>query len=433
MTLDAKVVTYTANTGTGDQQLTGNTFRPKAAIVYFTRGNNAADTFVESYSFGFGFTDGISSRCYFNVSEDAQATSDAARIARNDSIIVCLNLTGTLTTTDAQASFVRWNGDGMTINWSDAPAAAFKFHVLYLGGDDLIRAKVGDFTTSANGTNVPITGVGFRPNNVIAVTGHTTAFNTAVGDGASFNLGCYGSTRFDVSLGMDAGVVSEGARTTMDTWQLQNTGAGIIDLNATTGALFNISNITSMDGDGFSVTTSSFSVTTLRSYLALQGGSSFTNVLNEPGSTGLQTIERANEMKDGCRAVIIFGIDTATGGSIQVDNVFTFGVATAPNEQAVTVRADLDAAADSVTTTRYETDSVYLNITPNATATSSTVDDEATLANFTDSGFVLNWTNIGNARLVFYLALGNLPVQQPHSYGKIHSMFDNNQSGATFG
>src|SRR5215211_6677005 len=104
MPLNAKIITYTANTGAGDQNLTGNGFIPIAAIVYFTAGNNAVDTFVEGSSFGFGFTDGTASRAFFNVSEDAQASSDCARIARNDALIVQLNLTGTVTTEDARAS-----------------------------------------------------------------------------------------------------------------------------------------------------------------------------------------------------------------------------------------------------------------------------------------------------------------------------------------
>lgn len=445
MVLDAKVVTYTANTGTGNQDLTGTTFTPKAAIVWFTRGNNAADTFVEGYSLGYGFTDGTNSRCVCNVSEDAQASSDAARILRNDSIIVVLNPTGTLTTTDAQASFVQWNADGMRINWSDAPAAAFKFHVLYLGGADLTNVKVGDITITGNGTAVGFAGVGFRPNLLLMVGGHNLAVNSAAGTGASFTLGCWGSTTFSGtgggSGGLCVGVASEQGRTTMDTWQFVNTGAPWIDLNATTGAFLSISSVTSLDSDGFSLTTSNFSVSTIRPYLALRGPECFTALVTEPGSTGLQNVEDATNMNNGGKAVMLFGVDRGTvgAGTVQVDNVFSFGAATAVAEQAVTVVADLDAALDSVTTSRYQTSSIYLNITPTATATSSTIDDEATLSSFTNSGCVINWTNIGNARVAMAVVLGNIGaaavVEEPpraHSYGTIQA-FDNNMGDAIFG
>jgi hypothetical protein len=413
MVFSAKVLTFTANTSTGDQDLTGTSFTPKAAIVWFTAGNNAVDTFVNGFSFGFGFTDGTNSRCYCNVSEDAVATSDAARIARNDSIIVLLNQTGTLTTEDARASFVQWNADGMRINWSNAPTAAFKLHVLFLGGSDLTNAKVGDITISANGTNVGYTGPGFQPQMLFLVSGHNTAFNTAVGDGSSFVLGVAGCTNSTINFRGGAGFVSEGGgRTAMDTWQLINTGAGITsDMNATTGAIFNTCSIISLDATGFTLTNSSFSVATVKSYLALRGGEYFTTSALEPATTGNTTIEVPTEMTHGAKAVIVFGCDTATGGAIQADNVFSFGAASLDESsvktQAVTVAADLDAAANAVTTTRYETDSVYLNVTPNATATSSTIDDEATIDSFTNSGFVINWTNIGNARRYFYIVLGN--------------------------
>jgi hypothetical protein len=413
MTFSAKVLTFTANTATGDQDLNGTSFTPKAAIIWFTAGNNAVDTFVNGFSFGFGFTDGTNSRCYCNVSEDAVATSDAARIARNDSIIVLLNQTGTLTTEDARASFVQWNTTGMRINWSNAPTTAFKLHVLFLGGNDLTNAKVGDITISANGTNVPYTGPGFQPQMLFMVAGHTAAFNTAVGDGSSFVLGVAGCTNSTINFRGSAGFVSEGGgRTAMDTWQLINTGAGFnSDMNATTGAIFNTSSIISLDTNGFTLTNSVFGTTTVKSYLALRGGEYFTTSALEPAATGNTTIEVPAEMTHGAKAVIVFGCDTATGGAIQADNVFSFGAASLDESsvktQAVTVAADLDAAADAITTTRYETDSIYLNVTPNATATSSTVDDEATIDSFTNSGFVINWTNIGNARRYFYIVFGN--------------------------
>ena len=428
MVLEAKVVTYTANTGTGDQDLTGTTFVPKGAIVWFTAGNNAVDTFVEGFSFGFGFTDGVNSRCYCNVSEDAQATSDCARIARNDSIIVQLNLTGTVGTTDGQASFVTWLSGGMRINWSNAPTAAFKFHVLYFGGSDLTNVKVGDISVTANAT-VGYTGVGFPPDCFLLASGHTTAFNSAITDGTSFMLSGAGCTARTINFRGGAGFASEGARATMDTWQDMETAATFnSDINATTGAFLNTSTIVSLDADGFTLTNSAFGVTTLKSYMAFRGGSFYISSNVEPASTGTQGLTNSSQMNNGCRGVLVWGIDTATAGTVAVDNVFSMGAAATTNElggeitQAVTVAADLDGAADSVTTTRYETDSIYLNITPNATATSSTVDDEMNIQDFGANGPFGNWSNVGNARRFFYFVFGNKPLRQrPTAFGDLHS------------
>lgn len=409
MPLEAKVLTYTTNTGTGIQDLIGTTFIPKGAIVWFT-GNNTPDTFIEGSLFGFGFTDGTNSRCYCNVSEDAQATSDCARIARNDAIIVILNRTGTVGTIDGQASMVSWLSNGMRINWTDAPASAFKIHVLFFGGNDLTDVKVGDISVTANATvQYPI---GFPPDCFLLVSGHTTAFNAAATDGTSFMLSGTGSTTRNITFRGGAGFCSEGARATMDTWQLMATAATFnSDINATTGAILNTSNIDSLDADGFTLTNSVFGTTTLKSYMAFKGGEFNISSVIEPGSTGVISVSNSAVMNNGCKGVMIWGIDTGTAGTVQVDSVFTLGAATKeldkPPSHAVTVIADLDNAADSVGTTRYQTNSVYLNITPNATATSSTVDDEASIDSFGNFGIYINWTNIGNARRYFFFCFGN--------------------------
>lgn len=431
MALSAIVVTYTANTGTGDQTLASAGFTPKSAIVYFSRATTAVDTFTENASFGVGITDGTNSRCMYVGSEDNQTSSDTVRLMRDDCLIVTTNLTGTLTTQDGKATFSSFNSDGMVINWSDAPAAAFKFHVLYLGGTDLTNVNVDTFQDAAATGNQDITTVGFQPDLVVHFGWVGNTINTAT-TALEIIFGAADSTGNQWAQS----ICVENGRTTMDNWQAySHTKFGIIQ-TATTGAVgSNTFSFSSMLSNGFRINNDDANGGNNFFYLALKGGSYVVGNNTEPGSTGDQTITTNKDTK----GVMIFGLDTGTAGTEQVDTMMTVGAGTSSSNMATVVLHDVDAGGDSVCVSRYETDSIYLNITANATAGSSTVDDEAALSSLSSTGFVINWSNIGQARPFRYIAFGNaaeviastedLAIQ---SYGNIHENFDSNKN-AIFG
>lgn len=428
MALSSIVVTYTANTGTGDQTLAGAGFLPKAAIVYFSRATNAVDTFVENASFGFGFTDGTNSRCAYEGSEDNQASSDTVHDLRNDCLIVTYNLTGTLTTVDGKASFSSFNSDGMVINWSDAPAAAFKFHVLYLGGADLTDVNVGTFEQIQSGDQ-DITTPGFQPDGVMFM-GWLTTINTVT---TTMTLGIGAADSSANQWGQTLN--SEQGRVTMDTWQGYSHSQCNALLTSATGSWNNSFFLVSMLSNGFRINGNGSITSNDYAYIAFKGCSIAVGNDTEPGSTGNQTVTTNKDTK----AVIICGLDTGTADSGVADAMQTVGAGTSSSNMATVVIHDTDAGADSVCVSRYETDSIYLNITANATAGSSTVDDEAALSSLSSTGFVINWSNIGQARPFRYIAFGNaaeviastedLAIQ---SYGNIHENFDSNKN-AIFG
>lgn len=401
MALSAKVVTYTANTGTGDQTLASAGFTPKAAIVYFSRATTAVDTFTENASFGVGITDGTNSRCMYTGSEDNQTSSDTVRLMRDDCLIVTTNLTGTLTTQDGKATFSSFNSDGMVINWSDAPAAGFKFHVFYLGGTDLTNVNVGTLNIASGSGTQDITTVGFQPDCVLNFGWVGSSLNAATTP-TEIIFGAADSTGNQ----WVQSICVENGRTTTDNWQVySHSKFGIIQI-ATTGSVASTFSLSSMLSNGFQINRDDTNGSGNNFFfLALKGGSYVVGNDTEPDSTGDQTITTNKDTK----GVMLFGLDTGTAGSAQVDTMMTMGAGTSSTNMATVVLHDTDNTGDSVCVSRYETDSIYLNITANATASSSTVDDEASLSSVSSTGFVINWSNVGQARPFRYIAFGNAP------------------------
>lgn len=433
MALDTKLLTFDADTsGGGTQDLTGTSFTPKAAIVWYQRSINAVDTFTEHANMGFGYTDGTNDRCAGFTSEDNQTSSDSAEYSYATAVIHTSNPTGTLTTQDSFATFNSFLSNGMRITWSDYPSASFKIHVLFLGGSDLTNVKVGTVLTTdgSAGGSTGITGVGFQPDCVIFLG----AFSTAD------NLSTYGSLFTGAATGSSnqwtQSNITETARSTMDTWQFYSHDSCISIQQSSTGVLCYQASLTSMDSDGFTINETTDTIGTIPIYyLALKGGSYAVGNATEPGSTGNQTITTNKD----CKAVMIFGVNTSTENSVQTDNHINIGAGTSSSERLCACLHDTDNSANAVCVDYYESSSIYLNITANATASSSTIDDEADLNAVASDGFTLSWSNVGQARPFRYITFGNAEAavaevaeEEFNSYGNLFQMFNSNRN-AIFG
>lgn len=399
MTYETKLLTFTANTSTGDQDLTGTSFTPKAAIVWYQRALNTADSFAENAQMGFGFTDGTTSITKTFTSEDNVGFADSAQTARTDSIVFTLNLTGTLETQESKASFVQWLSNGMRINWSDAPAAAFKIHVLFLGGSDLTNVKVGTALISdgSAGGSTGITGVGFQPDCLMFLSSVNSANNIVTRGTFSIGAALDSSNQWTQSLAI------EDTPTTMDTWQRYDHNDCISVQGGGDGALVYQASLASMDSDGFTINETVDDLSAIPIfYLALKGGSYAVGNNTEPGSTGNQTVTTNKDTK----AVMIFGNDTSTENSDQPDCMLTIGAGTSSSERVCGCLHDTDNVGTSINANRYESSAIYLNITAAATVSSSTVDDEADLNAVASDGFTLSWSNVGQARPFRYITFG---------------------------
>ena len=401
MPSDTKLLTFTANTSTGDQDLTGTSFTPKAAIVWADGVNNSADTFSNAYTFCYGFTDGTNSRVCACISEDNQASSDTARSVRDDSLIWNFSETDTASTRD-RATFVQWLSNGMRINWATAPGSAFKFHVLFLGGSDLTDVAVGTFAPNITGAgSYSHTALSFQPDflQIIHTTDLSSNLNSLNGSGV-FGIGSATSSSSQHSVV----ITTEDNRTTMDTWQYQDDTKIISSQSTTTGTFFDSGSLVSFNSDGFTISfTKSWGGTYAFPFIALKGGEYSTGKITEPGSTGNQTTTTNTDVK----AVQIFGIGTSTIDSSSSSNSFlSVGAGTSSTERVVAYIGDSDNTANSECVSRYESSSIYLMATPAATASSSTIDEEADLNAVASDGFTLNWSNVGGGLPLYYVTFG---------------------------
>src|SRR5574339_98354 len=187
------VVSQLSNSGTGTQDFThGGSWQPKFAIFQWSRANTSADTFQEHMSTGYGFCDGTNQRCIAVSSEDNQARGDSGRVASNNSVIFALNPTGTVTATDAIASFSSWLSNGVQINWTDAPAAQFYVTVLLVGGDDVTDIAIGSLAVTT-GASATLSSLSWQPENGIFLCGGITTENAGASH-AIMSVGAYDGT-----------------------------------------------------------------------------------------------------------------------------------------------------------------------------------------------------------------------------------------------
>lgn len=439
MALEARVLTFTAPTSTGDQDCTGPTFTPKVVIIWGSGVPNAADTFNNGFTFHYGFSDGTNTRCFNMIAEDNRPDSDTANSKRNDSLIYIISQTDTATLR-ARATFVSFLSNGVRINWATAPAAAFKFHILFLGGTDITNTKIGEFTLADDGVNGlrTVTGVGFQPDLLIMpkttvdyVEGPTNV-NTIV-EHATFRVGMAANNSLGSGVNnVSVSVYSEDNLTATDSYQSQDNIYGVNAGN--TVASIAIGTVTEFNSDGFVVDfTSTFvGATFIYPYLAIKGGSYTVGQITEPGSTGNQTVTTNKDVK----AVQTFGIGTATNdGTAIVQLKFCVGGGISSTERVAAYVGDLDNVTTTATVSRYEQTALHTMCTPAATATSSTIDEECDLVSVSATNFVINWTNVGGAFLLNYITFGNAAAAAAapeeisyQSYGNLFQNFDSNKN-----
>lgn len=159
--LSAKVGTFTANSGTGDQSVTGVGFQPKALLFWITDRTGAGSG---AYArFGRGWTDGTNQGAAATAWDDSSGVSNSRDRVVTTKCITLIDHGGNLL---AEAGIVSLNADGFTINWSTAGGSRLVTY-LALGGDALTNAKAGGFIYPGDGNPYSETGVGIQPDAVL--------------------------------------------------------------------------------------------------------------------------------------------------------------------------------------------------------------------------------------------------------------------------
>jgi hypothetical protein len=334
-------------------------------------------------------------------SEDNQGTSDNALIANDDSIICCLNPTGTVETINGKAVFSQWitgTNSGMRINWTTVPSAQFYITVMFLGGDDITNVDIGTLMTGTGTGNLSVTSLSYTGDYGILMMTNQATLNSPVGSGSVLSLGMATGGSGSVNQWCQSSYCSDsGTSVTRQSFSNDR----IIFTHST--AVSAVASFSGFNSTGFTINISdAFPGNYPIFWLVMKGGAYSVGNDTEPANTGVQTITNNKNNE----AIMIFGNDAQSANTITTGKVTSIGMGTGSGNQYVYVDEDVNSSNTSIVVSRLDSNQIYLNITANATATNSTLDDEAAIDNLSNGSFGINWTNIGNARPFRYATFG---------------------------
>ena len=183
MALSSKVGTFTTNTVTGNQAITGVGFQPKIVFIFATQKTAAGASVDMSLCFGVGVSS--TSRAYKAVADrDAQTTTEANTRSSNAGLFA-IKTTSSPTVLTAAADLVTLDSDGFTFNLTTAPGTGIFMGYLALGGTDIANVATGVFNERTGTGSQAVTGVGFQPDAILLFHSFSEAdLPTDSGDGS---------------------------------------------------------------------------------------------------------------------------------------------------------------------------------------------------------------------------------------------------------
>jgi hypothetical protein len=179
--ISIKSGSFTINTSTGDQAITGVGFLPTGYFLttdaFTTTPTNGGTNIIVS-----GWADGTRQAVSTVRSDNAANPANTYRYQRTSKISAVLNTGGT---TVFDASAVSLDSDGFTININPAPATAYIHYYLAFRG---MTAYAGTFTEQASTGTQAVTGVGFAPGCVLFQQVGAAA-SSSINNDSKFGLG----------------------------------------------------------------------------------------------------------------------------------------------------------------------------------------------------------------------------------------------------
>lgn len=385
--LSTKASSFTLNTSTGNQSVTGLGFQPKAILFFY----NLRNTDGTSGSAIFGMGVGISSgdrRATVTRSTDGQTAS--VNFAANQST-TCIYFPAAAVTAD----FVSADADGFTINITATDGSDSVINYLALGGTALTNFKTGVAAAKTSTGTQAYTGVGFQPTCLIFFAGKVAAdplSSTTSGNGM------IGFATSSTSRGMVA-------------WRAQNNvNPSVVRHRQTktrvfsTTTVFTEADFVSFDSDGFTL---NFNVAGGAAdnvyYLALSGPQFKASAFNQATSTGNQAITGAGFTPKA--SLMISANDVAANDNV-VGNGFgiSVGIATGTSNRANLWIGDTDNVSPTVAKHTLDRTKVMKMITVGSTPT---VNAEADHVSFDSDGQTINWSTVdATAREILVLWIG---------------------------
>ena len=376
----AKVETFTANAGTGNQIISTTGFLPKAVLFWIT--DQTASGSSANSRFGRGWTDGTNQAAAATAWADGTNNTWGSMV--NDKSILLINGSGTIL---ADASIVSLNVNGFTINWSTAGGSRLVTY-LALGGPGLTDVKVGSMGVQASSPTESITGLGFQPEGLLMF-------------GARDDATYFGDTQEGHAFGAAASSTSRHSSGHRE----RNNGFGfsgyrdneVLSMADDTSVPEVEWDLQSFDADGFTlardVGPDEYSIF---SWLALDGIEIAEGILTQPAATGDQSITSLSFTPS---AVMFDGGDKASVSGYESQPEIVHGVATGPAERSAIWTGRNGTSSD----TDLSTSAVIRSLS----AGTPSVDAEADFVSMNSDGFTINWDSPdATQRKIGWVALG---------------------------
>lgn len=375
------VVQQASRTTTGTQDFTSSGFGTPVGVLCAVGINTTLNTQVDHVGVGIGFTDGTRHASIYQRSQDAQTTTVTRR--RGNTVDV-LHVVDNSNTVVMRVQFSAWITDGVRLNYSVAPASAYRVSCTLFGGE-VAQAYVGSETTPATiDTGTDVTAPGFQPDVVFVINNDSQAFN----DISTTNLG--------MSFGFAVRNAAGNPHPQMNQSWIDINGVTTTNVQGRTGDAFagRVGNgstqieLQDFDSSGFTAMTRTVGAATTFGYLALRLNGVSAKVLSfdSPTATGNDAITGVGFKPAGA----IFSFSSATG----VNTTYSDGDAEAWGMSMLTSTAQWCLGAnsdDAVTTSNSDT---ITNSAPVCLRKDGAVEYAASFTSFDTDGFTLNYGTV---------------------------------------
>ena len=435
MVVESQVIRFTKDSSgtTNATQDVNLNFTPKA-IRLFSDGGTTDATVSAEYQYIEGFSDGTNQACVSCGSVDAAGASVTGRIQHDNSVFVRLSQTVPNTTTASRATCV-FATNKVTFTWAVNDAVATRITMWAIGGDDITSVKVSTVDTGRNTAGTQnYTGLGFNPADstsvLFLITSGLSVSNTN-SSGCHFNSGV-GAT---ASKRWVFATMSEHGADPSDTWRYQS-NQQIVHAWTGTGTAEAIADFNGWVTDGFQLdwTDPPTNSTQKLSYIVINGGNWDAGMLSAPASSNnVDTTVSVNSNTIRGLMLESLGLGSASNDTITTFNTRGAGVADYNGNMASVNTVDEDAQT-TMDSYRYNSATTIMRVltTNGADALVITFDSFPST-----SAFRLDFNISTSTVQVGWVVVADAPIAPAevfsHSYGKIHSHFDNNTGPAIFG
>lgn len=408
------IITAPTTTGNVTYSLPPN-FNPKALMLWTTRqGGDGASSKDGEFYFGCATYDGGSVQEWYIAFWDTDAQAGTSDTARGHNTTRCLK--GFLTVApaiDFEIDFVSFSTgptSNFVLNYVDAPASAIKIHYLVLGGEDIVKARCGNYTAPASAggqDNTIATGWG-QPDFLLHCTASLTAFGDANGS-ARVSLGFAKSPTVREVGGFWAQDAAVGA---MNCSMFQLVRAAASQGGVSGGAnLVELQDRRNWPVDGFTALYTSAPASHLYTYLALQGPFQCNIGTNSAPTAGPTPVVQDNAAGFAPSGALLFGFadpTTTTVDSTGADVTGWFIGGTDGVNEGLSAYVQNDAAASSFAgNVHSSTKSVGNYIAGTLNTDPPALQSEADVLFFQDNVRV-SWTTVDTvAREYTWVAFGN--------------------------